>query len=70
MSGYHCATCGLTVKVSPAGEITRSCPHDGATVIAERTATLYGEGGASLPVPSLSERVSVAMRTILASVRG
>ena len=43
---YHCAICGAEVKVSPEGDVARTCVHHGATVTAERTSILYGEGGA------------------------
>lgn len=43
---YACADCGAEAKVSAQGAISRDCGHDDATVIAERTSILYGEGGA------------------------
>jgi hypothetical protein len=67
MSGYHCAECGLTVRVSAAGDIERSCAHTGATVIAERTAMLYGEGGAGVAAASSpADRVAAALRAFAA----
>lgn len=44
---YACAECGAQVEVSGQGTISRVCGHDEATVIAERTSFLYGEGGAA-----------------------
>lgn len=64
MSGYYCADCGLTVKVGADGAITRSCDHAGAGVIAPRTATLYGKGGAA--EATLLDRVVAALRKLTA----
>lgn len=67
MSGYYCAECGLTVKVLDTGDLVRSCDHDGAAVLAPRTATLYGEGGAA--ERGLVARAVAALRLILASFK-
>jgi ferredoxin len=64
---YACAECGAPAKVSPAGVITRMCAHDGATVIAERTADLFGEGG-SEGSQSLADRARAALAKIAAAL--
>ena len=63
---YACAACGAAVQVSAAGVITRPCGHHGATVIAERTADLFGEGGAE-GAQSLAERARAALARIAAA---
>ena len=59
---YACAECGAQVMVSGQGDISRVCTHHGATVIAERTSILYGEGGAS--EPSLYQRAASALQKL------
>ena len=59
---YKCAECGAEVKVADTGHITRTCIHHGATVIAERTSILYGEGGAA--GVSLIDRARAALRKL------
>jgi hypothetical protein len=59
---YACAECGAKATVSEQGDIYRACGHDDATVIAERTSVLYGEGGAaSLP---LYQRALAALESL------
>ena len=48
--------------VSGQGDISRVCTHHGATVIAERTSILYGEGGAA--EPSLYQRAASALQKL------
>jgi ferredoxin len=64
---YACAECGAAAKVSPSGAITRMCGHDGATVIAERTADLFGEGEAE-GAQSLADRARAALAKIAATL--
>jgi hypothetical protein len=59
---YACSICGGPAIVSDAGDISRACGHDDATVIAERTSILYGEGGAS--EPSLYQRAASALQKL------
>lgn len=42
---YECAECGRPVIVTSDGEIIRACGHDRATVYANRSSVLTGEGG-------------------------
>ena len=56
---YYCKVCEAEVFVSAAGIIQRNCEHKDATVIAERTSTLFGEGGAT--EATLYERARVAL---------
>lgn len=60
---YACAVCGAAAQVSPAGSITRMCGHDGATVIAQRTADLFGDGAAAAG-QSLADRARAALRAL------
>ena len=59
---YACAHCGAEVKVSPEGDITRTCTHHGQTIVAERTSILYGEGGAA--GLTLADRARAALRKL------
>lgn len=62
MFPYTCAQCGGEARVSPDGVVSRACGHDTATVIAERTAVLYGQGRC---VPqTLAERAVAALRRL------
>jgi len=65
---YACSVCGVEVKVSKAGEISRPCDHHDAAVIAERTSILYGEGGATSM--SLIERAEAAIKRLAQALRG
>lgn len=44
---YYCKACKAEVFVSDQGEVSRTCGHAGETIIAERTSSLFGEGGAN-----------------------
>ena len=60
---YYCKVCKTEVAVSKAGDIVRNCVHTDATIVAERTSVLYGEGGAK--EQTLQERAYAAMHTLL-----
>lgn len=45
MKDYVCSVCGAECFVE-SGVVRRTCGHDDAAVIADRTCTLYGAGGA------------------------
>lgn len=61
-SDYHCSVCALPCYEID-GVVTRICTHENAAIVAERTSTLFGEGGAR--ESSLLERLFVAARKIL-----
>jgi hypothetical protein len=48
MHAYYCAACQMPASVKD-GAVVRTCNHTKAPVVAPRTATLYGEGGTSIP---------------------
>ena len=60
MHPYYCKECGAEVIVTGEG-VTRTCGHSGATIVAERSSNLFGEGGAA---QSLTERAAQALRKI------
>jgi hypothetical protein len=62
---YACAECGAEVHVEKDGKVTRTCDHADATVIAERTSNLFGEGGAAGNTGSLSDRVAAALTKLV-----
>lgn len=65
MFPYACALCGAEVKVTSAGVKERACGHATATVIAERTSNLYGEG--HYAQGSLTSRALAALRKLVGS---
>jgi hypothetical protein len=64
---YYCQQCGGEVKVTDDGLTSRACGHDKATIVAERTSLLYGEGGV---VPQgVGERIMAAVQKIQAAFK-
>jgi len=64
---YYCQACRAEVKVTNDGVTTRTCEHDKATIVAERTSLLYGEGGV---VPQgVGERIMAAVQKIQAAFK-
>lgn len=64
---YYCKECGGAVAVAPSGVVTRTCPHQLATIVAERSSVLFGEGGAG--EMSLLQRAAQALQKIAGAVR-
>lgn len=67
---YYCAICKRAVIVRDHGpgvepDIIRACGHDGATVIAPRKVTLYGEGGMST-----TDKIILAARQLASKITG
>ena len=63
MYPYTCTQCGGEVQVTPEGVVSRVCGHNTATVIAERTSILYGEG--HYAQESLTSRALTALRKLV-----
>lgn len=61
-SDYSCSVCGMPCYDID-GAVTRICTHESATITAERTSTLHGDGGAR--ETSLAERFIAAALRIL-----
>ena len=62
---YYCKECGAEATVVE-NRVLRTCDHEDSVIIAERTCTLYGEGGAN--VLSLAERAAAALKKIKQAV--
>lgn len=60
---YACAKCGAEAKVDADGTITRTCDHHGGTIVAERSAVLYGIGGAQQL--TLAQRAELAISKLV-----
>jgi hypothetical protein len=64
MSDYYCKDCkGAAVVVD--GEVRRSCSHSDSTIIAERTSTLYGDGGVSPGPRTINDLVAAVWSRLL-----
>lgn len=61
---YYCKECGAAATVVD-GEVRRTCAHVGSTIIAERTSTLYGDGGVA---PAGRSRILERVRQLLRRV--
>jgi len=55
---YFCAICKAEARVVE-GNVVRTCDHHESTVIAERTAVLFGEGDAK--AKTIEERIAAAL---------
>ncbi len=60
---YACAKCGAEAVVHADGTIVRTCDHEGSTIIAERSAVLYGIGHTH--ALTLAERAQLAISKLV-----